>query len=102
MRTATWNVSSLVSRSGEIVDDLHRRKVHFCCKLERRGGRVKVRGCLVLMVEDTSSFGKAVIRELLVVGVCIAERWIDSAVNVVRVNEWIMYVKPGDWKADWK
>ena len=34
--------------------------------LKIRGGRVKVRGCLVLMVEDTSSFGKAVIRELLV------------------------------------
>ena len=35
-------------------------------------------------------FGKAVIRELLVF---IAERWIDSVVNVVRVNERIMYVK---------
>ena len=34
--------------------------------LKRRGGRVKVRGCLVLMVEDTSSFGKAVTKELLV------------------------------------
>ena len=34
--------------------------------LKRRGGRVKVRGCLVLMVEDTCSFGKAVIMELLV------------------------------------
>ena len=29
---------------------------------KRRDGRVKVRGCMVLMVEDTSSFGKAVIR----------------------------------------
>ena len=27
------------------------------------------------------------------VGVLIAERWIDSVVNVVRVNERIMYVK---------
>ena len=41
--------------------------------LKRRGGRVKVRGCLVLMVEDTSSFGKAVIRELLVL-VCLLLR----------------------------
>ena len=30
---------------------------------------------LVLMVEDTSSFGKAVIRETVGVGVFIAERW---------------------------
>ena len=27
VRTATWNVSSMVSRSGEVVDALHRRKM---------------------------------------------------------------------------
>ena len=42
--------------------------------LRRRGGRVKVRGCLVLMVEDKSSFGKAVIRELLVLA-CLLLRY---------------------------
>ena len=26
VRTVTWNVSSMVSRSGEVVDALHRRK----------------------------------------------------------------------------
>ena len=31
VRTATWNVSSMVSRSGEVVDALHRRKIDFCC-----------------------------------------------------------------------
>ena len=31
---------------------------------------MKVRGCLVLLVEDTSSFGKVVKRELLVL-VCL-------------------------------
>ena len=41
--------------------------------IKRRDGGVKVRGCLVLMVEDTSSFGKAVIRELLVL-VCLLLR----------------------------
>ena len=29
VRTATWNVSSMVSRSGEVVDALHRRKIYF-------------------------------------------------------------------------
>ena len=58
--------------------------------LKRRGGRMKLRGCLVIMVEDTIFFGMSVIRELLVF---VAERWIDSVVNVVRVNERIMYVK---------
>ena len=41
--------------------------------LKRRGGRVKVQGCLVLLVEDTSSFDKAVIRELMVL-VCLLLR----------------------------
>ena len=35
-RTATWNVSSMVSRSGEMVDALHRRKIYFWCAQETR------------------------------------------------------------------
>ena len=53
--------------------------------LKRRGGRVKVRGYLVLMVEDTSSFGKAVIKELLVLvclllrdGLTVLSMWSES------------------------
>ena len=91
-RTATWNVSSMVSRSGEVVDVLHRRKIYFCCSqgtrwkgesvrmLGANGRRYKFfwQGC------NTGTAG---------IGVFIAERWIDSVVNVVRVNEQIMYVK---------
>ena len=36
VRTATWNVSSMVSRSGEVVDALHRRKIDLCCAKEMR------------------------------------------------------------------
>ena len=36
VRTATWNVSSMVSRSGDVVDALHRRKIDFCCAQETR------------------------------------------------------------------
>ena len=39
VRTATWNVSSMVSRSGEVVDALHRRKIDFCCLWERSTGK---------------------------------------------------------------
>ena len=53
--------------------------------LRRGGSRVKVRGCLVLMVEDTSYFGKAVIRELLVLvclllrdGLTVLSMWSES------------------------
>ena len=38
---------------------------------KRRGGMVEVRGCLVLLVEDTGYFGKAITDG---VGVFIAER----------------------------
>ena len=36
VRTATWNVSSMVSRSGEVVDALHRRNIDFGCAQETR------------------------------------------------------------------
>ena len=46
---------------------------------------MKVRGCLVLIVEDTSSFGMAVIRELLVLvclllrgGLTVLSMWSES------------------------
>ena len=29
VRATTWNVSSMVGRSGEVVDALHRRKIDF-------------------------------------------------------------------------
>ena len=44
--------------------------------LKKRGGMVEVRVCLVLLVEDTSSFGKGTTG----VGVFIAQIWIDSVV----------------------
>ena len=36
VRAATWNVISMVGRSGEVVDALHRRKIDFCCAQEMR------------------------------------------------------------------
>ena len=36
MRAAIWNVSSMVGRSGEVVDALHRRRIDFCCAQESR------------------------------------------------------------------
>ena len=84
VRTATWNVSSMASRYGEVVDALTEETM-ISVVLKSRGGRVKVRGCLVLMVEDTRSFGKAVIRELLVLvclllrdGLTVLSMWSES------------------------
>ena len=36
VRAATCNVSSMVGRSGEGVDALHRRNIDLCCAQETR------------------------------------------------------------------
>ena len=36
VRAAIWNVSSMVDRSAEVVDALHKRKIDFCCVQEAR------------------------------------------------------------------
>ena len=46
VRVATWNVSSMVGRTGDVVDAEERL---ISVVLKRRGGRV-VRGCLALLV----------------------------------------------------
>ena len=94
VRTATWNVnvSSMVSQSGEVVDALHRRKMDLCCAQETRWEGESVR-MLGANGRRYKFFWQGCNKGTAGVGVFIAERWIDSAVNVVRVNERIMYVK---------
>ena len=62
----------MVSRSGEVMDALYKGKIDFSCAQETRwkGENARILG---LMVEDPSSFGKAGIRELLVL-VCLLLR----------------------------
>ena len=90
VKNATWNVSS--SRSGEVVDALHRRNIDFCC-----AQKTKWKGeCARMFCANGrryKSFWQSCNKGTAGVGVFIAERWIDSAVNVARVNERIMYVK---------
>ena len=54
----------MVRRSGDVVEALHRRNIDLCCNKGTAG-----------------------------IGMFIAEKWIDSVADVVRVNEQIMYVK---------
>ena len=93
MRMATWNVSSMVSRSGEVVDALQRRKIDFCCAQEARWRGESAR-MLGANGRRCKFFWQGCNKGTAGVGVFIAERWIDSVVNVVGVNERIMYVKP--------
>ena len=92
VRTATWNVSSMVSRSGEVVDALHRTKIDLCCAQETRWKGESAR-MLGANGRRCTFFWQGCNKGTAGVGVFIAERWIDSVVNVVRANERIMYVK---------
>ena len=88
VRTATC----MVSRSGEVVAALHRRKIDFCCAQETRWNGESVR-MLGTNGRRYKFFWQGCNKGTAGVGVFIAERWIDSVVNVVRINERIMYVK---------
>ena len=92
VRTATWNVSNMVSRSGDVVDGLYRRKIDLCCAQETRWKGESAR-MLGANGRRYKLFWQGCNKGIAEVGVFIAERWIDSVVNVVRVNERIMYVK---------
>ena len=48
VRAATWNASSMVCRSGEVVDALHRRKIALCCaqKMRWKGGSARMLGVI--------------------------------------------------------
>ena len=82
----------MVSRSGEVVDGLHRRKNDFYCAQETRwkGESARMIGA---NGRRYKFFWQGCNKGTAGVVVFIAERWFDSVVNVVRVNERIMYVK---------
>ena len=92
VRAATWNVSSIVGRSGEVVDALHRRKIDLGCDQEMRwkGGSAMM---FRAIGRKYKFFWQLCNKGTAGVDVFIAERWIDSVVDVVRVNGRIMYVK---------
>ena len=91
-RAATWNVSSIVGQSGAVVNVLHRRKMYLCCAQETRwrGESARMLGAISRRYKF---FSQGCNNGTAGVGVFIAERWIASVVDVVRVNERIMYVK---------
>ena len=72
------------------MNAINRRNNDFCCDQEtpRKGGNARMLDAIgrrYKLFWQGCNKGTA--------GVFIAERWIDSVVDVVRVNERIMYVK---------
>ena len=82
----------MVGRSGEVVDALYRRKIDFCCAQETRWKGESAR-MISAIGRRYTSFWQGCNKGIAGVGVFIAEIWINSVVNVVRVNDQIMYVK---------
>ena len=78
---ATWNVSSMVGRSGDVVNALHRRLTSVVIK--RRGGSARMFGAIGIRYK---LFWQGCKKETASVGVFIAARWIDIVVYVVGVN----------------
>ena len=66
--------------------------------LKRRGGIVEVRGCLMLLVGNTSSFGKAVIMGSYMGCLLMRDGLTVLILHVVRVNEritdWLQTPQP--------
>ena len=79
---ALKRIPHVVSRFGEVVDALHRRKYDFCCVQETRwkGESVRILGAIGRRYKF---FWHGCNKGTAGVGVFIAERWIDSVVNVV-------------------
>ena len=81
----------MVGRSGEVVDALHIRQIDLCCAQETRWKGESAR-MLGANGKRYKLFWQGSNKRTAGVGVFIAERWIGSVVDVVRVNERIMYV----------
>ena len=75
-----------------MVDALYRRKIDFCCAQETRkkGESARMLGAIGMRYKF---FWQGCNKGTAGVGLFIAERWIESVADVVRVNERIMYMK---------
>ena len=87
----TLNVNTLRGRVCEVVETLSRRKVDVCCIQETRyrGG-----SCRIIKGKDTRKLywsGKD--KGTADVGVFVAEEWIESVFEVLRVSDRIILVK---------
>ena len=84
---------SMVCRSGDVVDALHRRKIDFYCAQETRWKGV------IAIVRRCKFFWQCCDKDTAGVCLFIAERWTDTVVNVVKSQREVHLCEAGDWKA---
>jgi hypothetical protein len=92
LRVGSVNVGTMSRRSGEIADMAARRRLDFCCVQETRwkGGSARNIGW-----DDGwyKFFWVGCEEGVAGVGVLVAERWIDSVVEVKRVSERVIVLR---------
>ena len=92
MRVGTVNVGSMHGRSGEVADMAARRRLDFCCLQETRwkGGSARTIGGDGARYKF---FWNGCERGVSGVGVLVAERWIESVLEVRRISERLIVVR---------
>ena len=95
-RAATWNVGTLKSRSGEVVEKLSRRRVDLCGVQEHRwaGCLATNQASLIKGKDSTFKFfwcGKE--RGQGGVGFLLAEKWVDKVFDVLRISDRIILIR---------
>ena len=93
LRMGTANVGSMNGRGGEVVEMLRSRKLDFCALQETRwkgSGTQTLGGYKFFWQGGKGGAG---------VGIMIAKKWIDSVLEVKRVNDRMMVVRVnvGKW-----
>ena len=92
LRVGTLNVGTMRGRSGEVVEMAKRRKLDLCCVQETRwkGGSAKMIGS-----DDGwyKFFWVGCEKGEAGVGVLVAAKWVNSVIEVRRVNERVMVLR---------
>ena len=93
LRIGTANVGSMSGRSGEVVNMLKKKRLDFCALQETRwkGSGTEVMGGHKFFWQGGKGGAG--------VGVMIAKKWVDSVLEVKRVNDRMMVVRVnvGKW-----
>jgi hypothetical protein len=93
LRIGSANVGSMSGRGGEVVDMLKRKKLDFCALQETRwkgSGAQMMGGYKFFWQGGKGGAG---------IGFMVADKWVDSVMEVKRVNDRIMVVRVnvGKW-----
>jgi len=91
-QVGTWNIDSLTGRAGELIETLVDREVDVACIQETRW---RGSGCRFFGAKDKryKLFWMGGKERSDVVGIFVAEKWLDSIVSIERHSERVLILK---------